>query len=450
MGCTTEQSTAEPTAPEVPQCESCGATASLQCGVCTELFFCERPECYNAVHPRARDRETHHASVSSYGTSSNCAQHPEYKLHLVCEENGCNDALICMRCANLAHSGHNTTDISQYTERQRYVLRSHMADLTKQRHAATEEALALKSLPPPDVRYKELILKTHLGYLLMEEGVSRSHIECEEDVEWRCLTQALSTQGEVCALETFATKVAETIAECDAVCHLGDDQALRVVTDSQAILRKIDALSNNADRHRLASASHPHTELTLSLPMNKLTEALSSRRLTSNTEHLFKIFQFVSPFELNLVPNGNEVERWGERVDLATTITEHCLQKHQSTWRIAIQKNAQQGVIMLGIVFKDCALQRMATEGGGIGAFNGYGVSNAGYIYAGSERAQRPCERLRFAEGDTVCITADRAKKELRFTSRGVTIVVPVPNLQTEDFYPAVTLSAEVQKVFIL
>ena len=54
----------QPTAPQMPNCENCGVPAQLQCGVCTELFFCDTPACYDACHTRPHDRETHRASVT--------------------------------------------------------------------------------------------------------------------------------------------------------------------------------------------------------------------------------------------------------------------------------------------------------------------------------------------------------------------------------------------------
>ena len=261
MGCEME-----PTAPQMPLCEKCAEPAQLQCGICIELFFCDRPACFEALH-RARDREAHCASVTSYGTTSNCTLHPDHKLHLVCED-PCSDALICVRCDKLGHAGHSTTDVSQYVERKHHTLRSHVADLTKRRADAEEKCRVLEARPPQDASYKDMLLQTHTGYLAMEEGVVRSRVACEEDVARSFLVQAVGAAGEVTALKTFVAKAGDVIAECEAVCLLGEEQAMRVVTDLQGIVQKLDTIEANRDHHCLAGAVSPHTKLSLTLPVS--------------------------------------------------------------------------------------------------------------------------------------------------------------------------------------
>ena len=171
----------QPTAPQMPSCENCGVPAQLQCGICTELFLCDKPACYEVFHSslsRPRDRETHRASVTPYGTSSKCAQHPGQELSLVCEDPACGDALICLRCAYVGHTGHKTVDITDYMKRQRDTLCSHVADLTSQRTAAEEKCRVLEALPPTEDRYKDFLLQTHVGHLVMREDVSRSEVVC--------------------------------------------------------------------------------------------------------------------------------------------------------------------------------------------------------------------------------------------------------------------------------
>ena len=171
----------EPTAPQLPPCENCTAPAQLQCGRCEDLFFCDKPACFEALHPRARDHETHVCSITSYGTSSKCALHPGEDLCLVCEDPACGKALICLRCTTNTnnHAGHKTTDIVHYMERQRRALRAHMDVLTKQRDAAEEESSALGAM----------------------------------------------------------------LHRCEAVCKLGDNQVLRVVTDIEVVMRSIASLA---------------------------------------------------------------------------------------------------------------------------------------------------------------------------------------------------------------
>ena len=270
MGCDME-----PTAPQMPLCENCSAPAQLQCGVCIELFFCDKPACFEALHPRPRDREMHLASVTSYGASSNCALHPEFKLHLVCEDPACGDAMICVRCDKREHAGHNTIEISEYVARQCCILRSHAADLTKQRAAADEKCCVLEAVEPPEARYKDLLLQTHVGHLLMGEDVWRSNVVCEEALARSFLTQALSAAGQVCALKTFVAKAEHVIDECEQVCVLGDDQALRAATESQAVVRSIDSMAACRDRHRLVGAAYPHAEFSLTLPVSDVHDALT-------------------------------------------------------------------------------------------------------------------------------------------------------------------------------
>ena len=133
-------------------CENCDEPAQLQCGICTELFFCDKTACYDACHPRPRDQEAHRASVTPCGTSSKCAQHPGQELCVVCEDPACGDALICMRCAYFGHTGHKTVDITDYMKRQRDTLCSHVEDLTAQRTAAEEKCRVLEALPRTEDR----------------------------------------------------------------------------------------------------------------------------------------------------------------------------------------------------------------------------------------------------------------------------------------------------------
>ena len=256
----------------MPLCESCSAPARLQCGHCMELFFCDKPACFEALH-RARDREMHLASVTSYGTSSNCALHPVFKLHLVCEDPACGDAMICVRCDKREHAGHNTIEISEYVARQRCILHSHAADLTKQRAAADEECRVLEAVEPPEAT-KTL---THVGHLLMGEDVWRSNVVCEEALARSFLTQALSAAGQVCAVKTFVAKAEHMIDEWEQVCLLGDDQALRAATESQAVVRSIDSMAACRDRHRLVGAAYPHAEFSLTLPVSDVHDALGQR-----------------------------------------------------------------------------------------------------------------------------------------------------------------------------
>ena len=183
----------------MPSCENekCGKPAQLQCGNCTELFLCAKPACFEVFHSslRARDREKHLASMT-------CAQHPGEKLSLVCEDPACGDALICELCYRCdTHAGHKTVGITDYMKRQSDILHSHVADLTTQQTDAKEKCRVLEE--------------------------------------------------EVCALNTFVAKAGHMIAECEAVCQLGDDQVLRAVTESQAVVRSIDSMAASGDRHRL-------------------------------------------------------------------------------------------------------------------------------------------------------------------------------------------------------
>ena len=266
----------QPTAPQMPSCEICDQPAQLQCGVCTDLFFCDTPACYDACHPRPRDRETHRASVTAYGTSSKCALHPDQVLCLVCEDPACGDALICLRCDKCdTHAGHKTVDITDYMKRQRDTLCSHVTDLTAQRTASEEKCRVLEALPPTEDRYKDLLLQTRVGHFVMREDVSRSEVVCEEELARSFLTQALSREGEVCALKTFVAKAGHMIAECEAVCQLGNDQVLRAVTESQAVVRSFDSMAASGDRHRLVGAAHPHATFSLKLPVSNVHDALA-------------------------------------------------------------------------------------------------------------------------------------------------------------------------------
>ena len=264
----------EPTAPQIPLCESCSAPAQLQCGHCKDLFFCDKLACFEALHPRVRDRDMHIVSVTSYGTSSNCALHPEFKLYLVCEDPACGDAMICVRCEKRKHAGHNTIEISEYVARQHCILRSHAADLTKQRAAADEECRVLEAAEPPEARYKDLLLQTHVGHLLMGEDVWRSNVVCEEALARSFLTQALSAAGQVCALKTFVAKAEHIIEQ---VCLLEDDEMLRAVTELQAVARSINSMAACRDRHRLVGAAYPHAEFSLTLPVSDVHDALGKR-----------------------------------------------------------------------------------------------------------------------------------------------------------------------------
>ena len=266
----------QPTAPQMPSCENCGVPAQLQCGMCVELFFCDTPACYDACHTRPRDREAHRASVTSFGASSKCALHPGQELCVVCEDPACGDALICMRCDKCdTHAGHKTVDITDYMKHQRDTLHSHVADLTSQRTAAEEKCRVLEALPPTEDRYKDLLLQTHVGHLVMREDVSRSEVVCEEEVARSFLTQALSREGEVCALKTFVAKAGHMIAECKAVCRLGDNQVLRAVPELQAVVRNINSMAASGDRHRLVGAADPHATFSLNLPVSNVHDALA-------------------------------------------------------------------------------------------------------------------------------------------------------------------------------
>ena len=269
----------QPTAPQMPSCENCDKPAQLQCGMCVELFFCDTPACYDACHARPHDREAHRASVTVYGTSSKCAHHPGQELCLVCEDPACGDALICMRCDKCdTHAGHKTVDITDYMKRQCNTLHSHVADLAAQQTAAEEKCRVLEALPPTEDRYKDFLLQTHVEHLVMREDVSRNEVVCEEELVRRFLTQALSREGEVCALKTFVAKTGHMIAECEAVCQLGDDQVLRAVTESQAVVRSINSMISMApsgDRHRLVGAADPHATFSLNLPVSNVHDALT-------------------------------------------------------------------------------------------------------------------------------------------------------------------------------
>ena len=273
----------QPTAPQMPSCENCGVPAQLQCGICKELFFCDTPACFEVFHSslRACDRETHRASVTAYGTSSKCAQHPGQELCLVCVDPACGDALICTRCDKCdTHAGHKTVDITDYMKHQRDTFRSHVADLTAQRSAAEEKCRVLEALPPTEDTYKDLLLQTRVGHLVMREDVWRSEVVCEEELARNFLTQALSREGEVCALKTFVAKSGRMIAECEAVCQLGDDQVLRAVTESQAVVRSINIMAAaSGDRHRLVGAAGPHATFSfpLKLPVSNVHDALAQR-----------------------------------------------------------------------------------------------------------------------------------------------------------------------------
>ena len=240
------------------------------------MFFCDSTACYDACHTRKRDRETHRASVTAYGTSSKCAHHPGQELSLVCEDPACGDALICLRCAYVGHTGHKTVDITDHMKRQRNILHSHVADLTAQRTDAEEKCRVLEALPHTEDTYKDLLLQTHVGYLVMREDVSRSEVVCEEELARSFLTQALSREGEVCALKTFVAKAGHVIAECEAVCQLGDDQVLRAVTESQAVVRSINSMAASGDR-RPVGAADPHATFSLKLPVSNVHDALTLR-----------------------------------------------------------------------------------------------------------------------------------------------------------------------------
>ena len=98
-----------------------------------------------------------------------------------------------------------------------------------------------------------------------------------EEVARSFLTQALSREGEVCALKTFVAKAGRMIAECEAVCQLGDDQVLRAVTESQAVVRSINSIAASGDRHRLVGAADPHAMFSLKLPVSNVHDILAQR-----------------------------------------------------------------------------------------------------------------------------------------------------------------------------
>ena len=135
----------------------------------------------------------------------------------------------------------------------------------------------LEAVEPPEARYKDLLLQTHVGHLLMGEDVWRSNVVCEEVLARSFLTQALSAAGQVCALKTFVAKAEHMIDECEQVCLLGDDQALRAATESQAVVRSIDSMAACRDRHRLVGAAYPHAEFSLTLPVSDVHDALGQR-----------------------------------------------------------------------------------------------------------------------------------------------------------------------------
>ena len=230
----------EPTSP--PLCENCSDPAELQCGYCNALYFCKKGACFEALHPRVRDREMHHASVTSYGTSSHCALHPEYKLHFICESPDCGDALICIRCDKIDHAGHTTSDVSQYIARLRRTLSSHAEALTDRIQTANKKCSELESHPPHKARCKGPLLENRISYLGKREDLMRRELEDEEEMEFRCLMQALGEKGQVCDLKAFVVKAEKVIGECEALCLLGDDQAVRVVAESQAVVRSIAAM----------------------------------------------------------------------------------------------------------------------------------------------------------------------------------------------------------------
>ena len=210
--------------------------------------------------------------------TAKCAQHPGQKLSLVCKDPACGDALICMLCSRCdTHAGHETVDITDYMKRQRDILHSHVTYLTAQQTAAKKKCRVLEALPLTEDMYKDLILQTHVGHLVMREDVSRSEVVCEEEVARSFLTQALSREGEVCALKMFVAKARRVIAECEAVCQLGDDQVLRAVTESQAVVRNINIMAASGDRHRLVGAAGPHTTVSLKLPVSNVHDALAQK-----------------------------------------------------------------------------------------------------------------------------------------------------------------------------
>ena len=265
----------------MPSCENCGEPAQLQCGVCTELFFCDTPACFEVFHSslRARDREIHLASVTPYGMSSKCAHHPGQQLCLVCVDPACGDALICLRCDKSdTHAGHRTVDITDYMKLQRNTLRSHVTNLTPQQTAAEGGYRVLEALPPLEDTYKDLLLQTHVGHFVMREDVSRSEVMCEEEVARNFLTHALSREGEVCALKAQIAQREHMIAECEKVLQLGDDQVLRAVTESQAVLRSINNIAAaSGDWHRLVGAAPPRATFSLNLPVSSVHDALTKK-----------------------------------------------------------------------------------------------------------------------------------------------------------------------------
>ena len=97
-----------------------------------------------------------------------------------------------MRCDKCdTHAGHETVDITLYMKCQCDTFRSYVADLTAQRTAAEEKCRVLEALPPTEDTYKDLLLQTRVGHLVMREDVSRSEVVCEEELARNFLTQAL-------------------------------------------------------------------------------------------------------------------------------------------------------------------------------------------------------------------------------------------------------------------
>ena len=194
-----------------------------------------------------------------------------------------------MRCDKCdTHAGHRTVDITDYMKHQRDTFRSYVADLTAQRTAAEEKCRVLEALPPTEDTYKDLLLQTHVKHLVMREDVSRSEVVCEEELARNFLTQALSREEEVCALKTFVAKAGCMIAECEAVCQLGDDQVLRAVTESQAVVRSINSMAASGDRHRLLGAAGPHATFSVQVSVNDAIAALRALGETTLTAERFE------------------------------------------------------------------------------------------------------------------------------------------------------------------
>ena len=80
----------------------------------------------------------------------------------------------------------------------------------------------------------------------------------------------------MCALKTFVAKAGHVIAECEAVCQLGDDRPGAACGHRVAgRCASINSMAPSGDRHRLVSAADPHTTFSLKLPVSNVHDALA-------------------------------------------------------------------------------------------------------------------------------------------------------------------------------